>query len=104
VSDQGVITERGTFLVNGVEHGLLPPEPPESPPNTFHDGDQLYEIDPDQCAAYYLSQGKVLPSAVPLALPDGTTETHGWAEYGHRFRAFHREQVAGAPLTTAPRE
>jgi len=103
VSDEHpVVTERGTLQCPcGREHGFLPEEPPESPPNTFHchHSGRTYEVDPDQCAAAYRHLGKELPSVVELALPDGTSEQHPWAGYGHRFRSYHKARVAGAPAS-----
>jgi|SRR5579859_1044528 len=93
--------ETGSFITDdGQVHGFLPPDPPESPPNTFHaevrtdEGwvQKTYEVDPEQCAAYYRAQGKTLPASVILHLPDGTSETHDWVGYGKRFREFHTQQ------------
>lgn len=81
------ITERGGFLDDdGVEHGFLPEEPPASPPHEFHVAGKVYDVDPEQCAAWYRAQGKTLPDKVRLALPDGGHEEHDWVGYGRRFK------------------
>ena len=96
------ITENGEAeLPDGSVHGLLPEEPPESPPHNFSADGATYHVDPDQCAAYYRRQGKELPAQVPLHLPDGSRETHTWAGYGHRFREVAQAIAAGQPVPTA---
>jgi hypothetical protein len=94
------ITENGGFLdPDGFEHGLLPEEPPASPPNHFVDGaGRVHDVDPEQCAAYYRRQGKVLPESVTLYRPDGTSEKLSWVDYGHQFRAIAQAVAAGQPL------
>jgi hypothetical protein len=94
------VTESGGFLdPDGLEHGLLPEEPPASPPNHFVDHvGRVHEVDPEQCAAYYRRQGKVLPDAVLLHRPDGATEELSWVEYGLQFRAIAQAVAAGQPL------
>ena len=92
-----MITESGGFLdPDGFEHGLLPEEPPASPPNHFVDhAGRVHQVDPEQCAAYYRRQGKTLPAEVTLHLPDGTSEVHDWVGYGRRFREGHQAVGSG---------
>lgn len=94
------ITENGGFLdPDGFEHGLLPEEPPASPPHHFVDGaGRVHDVDPEQCAAYYRRQGKVLPERVTLYRPDGVAEELSWVDYGRQFRAIAAAVAAGSPL------
>lgn len=95
----GVIVETGEFETDdGRIHGFLPSEPPESPPNNFHWDGKTYDVDPEQCAAYYRGQGKALPEKVTLYLPDGTSEEHDWVGYGRRFREIAQAVAAGKPI------
>jgi hypothetical protein len=94
------ITANGGFLdPDGFEHGLLPEEPPASPPHHFvdHQG-RVHDVDPVQCAAYYLQRGKTLPESVTLYRTDGIAEELSWVDYGHQFRAIARAVAAGNPL------